>query len=228
VNFYRLVDEEAVLLDGRCRPEVQKDVDAAKARLEMAARAGDLSPKEAGFVADIVREAKEKGRLTFCRLGISSCDVCGATAGYYRFKSGRRRGQADHNRPLAIGGVDFGRGFVVMQRRATLGCCWDCWLKLADKIRAELSDVRAEIPAYITGHPPKWRRFDRVKCTKCGWEGHEGEMRQLQTLMGDGKYPGGCPKCTAANTFMGPRLIETTGLGFAVVSSESNTEEQKS
>jgi hypothetical protein len=216
VAYVLLVDDELVLLDGRCRPEVQKDVDAARSRLAMAARVSTLSPKEAGLVADVVTHAREHGRVTCVRVQIRSCPVCGRRGGYYRFKSGRRRGQEDIDRPLTITGVDLGRGFVVIQHQVKLGCCVDCWEHLKWAVATELADVHAEIPESVLGRPCAWRRFDVAESTSCSWRGHEGQMTHHRTLMNDGWYPAGCPRCGAENLAFGPTIVRRSSEAFVV------------
>lgn len=193
-----LEDSELIVLDGRCTAEVQEKVNAAKDRISMAKTLQGSDPKIAGFVADVVSEAKKNGLLrhAYCRL--RTCKICGQTAGYYVYsRNGRnhRKGQPDYNHPKYLSGVELADRFISMQGYATLGCCNACFEKALPLLKSVLKDVRAQIPESLSGLPTRFKRFDRRKCKKCGWIGHEGEMRQLRTLMGDGYYPGGCPKC---------------------------------
>src|SRR5690606_18193713 len=84
----RLTDEELALLDGKCRPEVQKEVAAALDRLKARELHKDLPPALAGFVADVVSEARENGRLVYSYTELGYCPLCRKTAGYYRFQKG--------------------------------------------------------------------------------------------------------------------------------------------
>ena len=96
-----------------------------------------------------------------------------------------------------------------------LGCCHTCWTKLKPVVGIALADVHAELPEELTGVPPRHKCFRRQKCTRCGWEGHEGQMRKLPTLTGDGAYYGGCPNCPAQNGLF--CMVIQTQPGFVVV-----------
>lgn len=213
-----LTDTELVILDGRCRAEVQAVVDQAKARLAMGAKLAHLPANLAGFIADAVAEAEGEGRLTFQWKSIRSCALCGKDAGYaVHTRSGRyhRKGDTNYDKPRYLNGIEIARRFITIRGHAALGCCAECFNALKPALQETLADVRAEIPEMLLGRPSRFRRFSRARCTECGWEGHEGQMRQLLTWMGDGYYPGGCPKCPAINDF-GVRKIETVD-GFEVV-----------
>ena len=76
--------------------------------------------------------------------------------------------------------------------------------------------VQAEFPKHWEAASHKFRRYDNRACTRCGWSGHDGQMRPLRTFMGDGFYPGGCPNCDAENSPLGQTIIKR-GEGFTVV-----------
>ena len=211
-----LTDAELRALDGQCRPDVQTVVEAAHRRRDLAARLGRLTPAQVRFVADVCDEAREKGRVVFRGKGLRFCEVCGRHAGYYRFKSGRRKGQEDPKRPLQFNGFEFADRFVTMRGYATLGCCQDCFEATETALVAELSAIRCETPEGLRNGPLRFKRWDKAHCTECDWRGHEGEMGRLRTLMGDGLYPGKCPNCAAQNQPFGRTLIKK-GEGFVVV-----------
>ena len=77
--------------------------------------------------------------------------------------------------------------------------CTECFARIKSSLLLWLEDEAIEIPEWITGHAPKWKRYQNMECTKCGWKGHEGLMERKPTIMGGGTYPGGCPKCEAVN-----------------------------
>ena len=82
----------------------------------------------------------------------------------------------------------------------------------------ELARRNVHIQGAVT---PKRKRYDDVKCKLCGWEGHEGQMGRLPTLIGDGSYPAYCarrPECRAENGW-GRSDVERTG-GFTIVVAE--------
>jgi hypothetical protein len=214
-----LSDAELVLLDGRCSAEAQTEIDAAKRRLAFAAAHADLSAADAGFVADVVNAAIANGRLTYSRAQLLSCSLCERVRTYAKRKRWSRKGAAgspDYDRPIYVPGVDLAQGFVIVQGIARLGCCVDCLTRLRPVLATALADVRAQIPEGITGVPARFVRYGHRHCAECGWDGHEGEMRRERTVLGDGTYPAGCPKCDANNLFLGPTLVAARD-GFTVV-----------
>jgi hypothetical protein len=215
----RLSDSELVLLDGLCGPKTQEEVDGAKQRLAFASTHAALPPADAGFIADAVQCAQANGRLTYVSASLRSCSLCGIAAGYATRKRWSRagaKGSPNYDKPLYLSGFELNRGFVWMRGHASLGCCATCMERVRPHLVAALANLRAELPERLTGSPPRFERHDNRRCTSCGWEGHEGEMRRLLTLFGDGRYPGGCPNCSAENKPLGPTVIESRE-GFTVV-----------
>jgi hypothetical protein len=213
-----LTDDELILLDGQCSPEVQDIVDVVRFAIRVAATGA--APEIARFVASAVAEAKQSGRLIFTHMGIRCCPVCGKDAGYAPHKRTSSRykvkGQPNHDRPLTLGAWELADRFVFIQRHVTIGCCEACWVIAKPLLAAELKPIRAEVPEAITGHAPRFLKHDNVECTQCGWIGHEGEMGRARTLLGDGTYPASCPRCEAKNTAFGPVLVKTID-GFSIV-----------
>lgn len=213
----KLTAAELVMLDGHVRPEVQSEVDIAKSALRLAAAAHDLNDAQRKLVAEAVAEAKTNGALIYRGKSIRYCELCGKSAGYAPYKSGYNRGLPNHNKPRYMGGYELASRFVTVQGYPTLGGCSDCIHKLLHALRSELDGVRAELPKELrTESSPAMTRWPSVECTKCGWHGHEGELRELNAVMG-GKYRGGCPECPAENTFLGPLLIKRDSKKFVVV-----------
>lgn len=213
----KLTASEATLLDGQCRPEVQAVVDRAKDALRLTT--AGLAEREAAMVAKIVAVAREKGRVTFSSAPISRCPCCGRSDGYHpHARTGRyhRKGQPNYKTPKLFTGWDLDRGFVTVQHSIYTGFCASCRPRVEPVLLDALSDVRTDTPDHWTGAPHRYRRFDNMHCKSCDWRGHEGQMRPLRTLMGDGTYPGGCPKCPAENTPLGQRRIERAE-GFTLV-----------
>lgn len=205
-----LTDDELVLLDGRCGPEVQPTVDAAKARIAAWRRLEGVPRHIAALVADVVSEAQENGRIVFWRAHMTTCRVCNRNDGYWphaRSSRYHRRGQPNYNNPKTLGGYEFARRSVTIQNHVSVGGCDDCVSQARPHIIAALADVRAEVPKELTGHEPTWRRFTLAHCEQCGWDGHEGQMIKLRTLMGDGWYAGECPKCHAKNLPLARNVI---------------------
>ena len=212
-----LTDPEIATLDGKVRDEVQAEVDAAKDRLAAINEHPNLPEPLARFVADAVNEARTHGLLVWRHERIRHCPLCGQYAGYAKFKSGPRRGQSNHNRPLSFPGVELARRFVTMEGRVTLGGCTECVEAAKPTLREALRGVDAQVPGWLCANgEPKRVRYDLRHCAECGWDGHEGEMGRHRTLMGDGTYPATCPSCMALNNF-GAMPVERRD-GFVVVS----------
>ena len=217
-----LSDAELVLLDGQVNEEAQRKVDAAKARLVAAINLDHLSSMAAGFVADVVQEARDNGLLSLTRKPLRRCSLCGTDAGYAKFKSGPRRGQPNYGRPLRIDGFDLARRFVSVDGHARVGGCAACVAPLLGDIAEALRGVPAEVPEALRAEgEPRRKKHGNRHCKKCDWSGHEGEMRWERTMMGDGKYPAYCPSCGAGGAFN--RDVEMAD-GFVVVPLDSGSE----
>ncbi len=203
-----LTDEEWMLLDGKCRDEVQARVELAHKRLASIAAHADLPPAQARFIADVVEEATREGLVICCHTLISRCKLCGTSKDYVPYKSGRYRGRPNHNKPRYVSGFEFAKRFIRMDGYPALGCCRACFDSMQPALKRALANVVAQVPDLLAaeGRPP-WRRYQRTRCTKCEWTGHEGQLGKLQALMG-GWYPGKCPSCGAENTPFGPTNIE--------------------
>lgn len=207
----KVTDTEMLLLVSVDRPEIAEAVAAARGRLTSIERYPDLTPEHAGFIADVILEARTNGRLTRLWRRIRYCSLCGAS-GEYRLPSKRHKNE----RYYPIHGVELAYRVVTMREHVALGCCDTCWHAVESTLLAALQDVPAEYPTHWEGAPQRWKRHDNKKCTACDWTGHEGEMARLPTVMGGGTYPGQCPECGAKNEWLGPQNIETVD-GFTVV-----------
>jgi hypothetical protein len=217
-----LTDEELALLDGKCQAKVQKEVDKAKERLSLGQNLGLIPLTHRDFVTRIIQEAQANGELSFTRKSLSSCKVCGKSAGYAKYTRNSKyhdKGDPNYKRPLTFPGVDLASRFVTIRGRATMGCCWTCWKTVKEYLPEALKDVKAQIPESITGYAPKFKKHDNRKCKKCGWKGHKGEMGRLPCAMSRGTYAGKCPQCDAKNLAFGPTVIKTA-TGFVVVEKE--------
>lgn len=222
--YIDLADDELLVLDGRCSVKVQARVDVVKSRRAAVVAMPDVPEAIAMFVSDVVREAQTQGKLVFGWRRLRRCEVCGTRAGYATYTRAtrhHRKGEENSDRPLTLQGVELAQRFVTIEGSATVGCCTKCWEQAKPIAAVALHDVQAEMPEAVTGEKPRWKRWDKVRCTLCGWVGHEGEMRMLAAMFG-GQYPGRCPRCPGQNLPLGRRVIETTG-GYAVVSVKVET-----
>lgn len=213
-----LTDQELIILDGKCSQEVQAEVDAAKSRLQMRERIGSVDSHIADFVADAVAEAKKNGRLIFEHLQLRACKYCKKQAGYWpyaRWSRNHRKGAANYDAPKYFYGINVAHRFIIMKGYASLGCCAECWEKAKPILLAELEGMKCELSKYLTGIEPKYRRYDKMKCSKCNWEGHEGQMGKLRTLMGDGWYRGKCPQCGSENSLFNSVIKPSSGFVIA-------------
>lgn len=210
-----LTDHELVLLDGAVSEKVQIQVDRAKARLAARTEHPDLAPALAGFIADVVSEAESNGRITWGNVRLTQCRLCGRSAGYATVTKGPRRGRPNYERPLTLPGKELAYRSLTVRGVARLGGCDECVTPLVSTIAEALRDVDAEVPVgFRAPGAPVRRRYRNVRCLKCGWQGHQGQMGKARTLLGDGFYAATCPSCPARNT-IGRTEVETTD-GFTV------------
>jgi hypothetical protein len=201
MKMLQLTDQELSLLDGRCRLEIQNEVDRAVARIKAAETYSDVLPAAlSGLIADAVSEATENGELRYMKTRTRHCSLCDKSAGYANFQRGARRGKPNYDRPLTFGGIEMADRFVRVQHHITLGGCEDCVARALPFLRESLATIRAQVPTDLAA-PGRalWKKRPRRRCTKCEWEGHEGQMGRSRTLMGDGWYPSTCPNCGAEN-----------------------------
>lgn len=203
-----LTDQELLLLDGRIEnPQLQKEIDSAKQRLDYTW--GIDYPNDAikALASQMAQYAAVQGKISFSHINLRRCSVCKESAGYDTYKkSGRyhRKGEINTSKPLFMGGLDFDSSLVKIMNHTSLGCCNECYELGKTSIAATLLKVKAEI-APVLMNPvhkwtPKYKRWDNMECTRCGWTGHQGEMTEESTLFDNGKYKAGCPQCGAKNT----------------------------
>ena len=216
----KLTDAEIVVLDGRCSPATQIEVESAKARISMAADAG-VDEAVAGVVVAAIDEARRSGRLIWRKVRLGYCPLCKSAGGYAPYKSGPKRGTPNYAKPRSLAGVEMQHRSVTVtfggQSSIGVGACAACVEKMLPLIRAGLRSVAAEIPEQLREPgAPALRRFDRRRCKGCGWTGHEGEMGRVATLFFNGSFPGICPSCGVARTPLGPELFDAVE-GFDVV-----------
>ena len=219
----RLTDDELLVLDGRCSEKVQAEVEGARIRQAMQDRL-DLPTHLAGFVGDVLLEAQTNGELRWMSKRLTYCRICRKAPGYAPFVRGPRRGRPNYDRPLTLAGWDLAHRFVTIKDSANLGGCDECVQAALPAIREALRGVVAQLPKALRAEGvPARTKYPNVRCKECGWEGHEGEVGRLRTLMGDGTYPGKCPSCGVEHQPFRPSPLEQTG-GFVVVTPSGSDE----
>ena len=182
-------------------------------RVALVERLKDVPAHIAGLVADAVAEARESGELVYYNRRISRCAHCGATSTWT--KPARRRKEVE----VQLSGVELARRFVYVQGHVSVGGCSECVKAAAPIIAAELSGVPAQLPSQIVAEGVStWVKWGRVKCKKCNWTGHEGQLGRLPAIMG-GTYPGRCPSCSAERMPFGLDPFEHID-GFELIEAE--------
>lgn len=200
LHSVRLTDDELVLLDGKVADKAQSEVNAAKRRISQ--RADYLAVAQSDLIATMLQKVDEYGELRWINKPLSACRLCGRDDGYRLFKSGQRKGQPDYKHRKTFAGIDMDPSFVSIQHTAFLGGCLACMADLLPHLRTALDGVPVDAPASLLGpDSPRWKKRRNRTCKSCGWTGHEGQMIQERTLMGDGWYPARCPECKAGGGF---------------------------
>lgn len=217
----KLSAAEMLHLDGRCSPDAQTLVDQAKLILATRAELSDDIPVSvADYVAQVKSEATKSGKLRMRRrVKMRLCLAGGHKPEhpYIPYKSGPRKGRPNYDRPVYLYGFDLDPSFVHTTGYPKFGCCNDCVDSVWPVLREQLKDVRAELPdALVVEGNKRWKRYDNRRCSGCGWEGHDGQMRLASTLMGDGRYPSGCPNCSFENRPLGREVVEFVE-GFTLI-----------
>lgn len=209
-----LTDSEMLSLDGKCRQKTQFAVDYVKERMVIKARVQSGDEKIDAFVATVVMLAKRNGKLGCRRVSMEHCPLCGKRADYPRYKRDsplHAKGEKNTNaKPMYFSGIDLTGDFVVTEHYARVGCCFACLEKTRSFLVKELDIVEAEVPKEVTGHPPRFKFYHAMKCLSCGWEGHEGQMRMVPSIMGN-PYRAGCPVCDKRNSMAGLFIKQQKG-----------------
>lgn len=196
---FSLTYDEAMLLDGKVSEKSQGIVDVAKKEHEFGLD---------DFCNEILRKAMEKGKLSWGRKKISSCEHCDdKPSGYHTYTRNsryHRKGAPNYDAPYEYSGIDPFQGFVVFQGLS--GVCVDCWYKKYLPVLVNYI-IENDLPIEIQKNDiaeSLYKKDDIRICFKCGEEIRESEMGTSMTMMGDGRYPSTCPKCGATSTIFGP------------------------
>lgn len=190
-NSVYLEDRDLALLVGSNDPDVRVAAEQACARLAAAARWPELQPHVAALVVDVLAEARKSGRLIHRGVAISRCHYCGAHSTWEKSKRRRREYEAK------ISGIELADRFVIIAGHISVGGCRACFDAALATLRTELAMFPVELPqALLAKDARAYRRWDRCRCKRCDWRGHDGQLGKLPALMG-GEYHGKCPSCGA-------------------------------
>lgn len=202
-----LTDSQLVLLVGHEGDDktLIKAVAAATERLSLLQQTTEVPAEYEDFVGRVLQEVRQNGELIFRYLSISNCTVCKNNAGYASYgRNSRyhRKGSPNYDKPLTLRGIDLVHTFVSIKHNANLGCCIDCWKKIAPYLVPILNTLEVDAPEALLGQPARWKKWRKAKCIACGWNGYEGELGLVPAMM-QGTYRGQCPKCEVKNTPFG-------------------------
>lgn len=207
-HYRDVTDDDLLKLDGLCAPKTQAAIDEIKRHRAQAQAMPDIPTPMAVMIADAVQEAKSAGLLIWQYAGVRSCPICAKSCTGY---SGRGR----QRRANTMAGIELADRFIRFEGRPAIGCCRSCMDAALPRLREALAGVEAELPEALMGFPPKFKRYKNMKCSTCGWQGHEGQMKRSPCLMGGGTYPATCPGCGANNHLFS--TVVNTIAGFIVL-----------
>ena len=191
--------------------DVRIAAEKAADRLAAPIRWPDVPPHVAALIADVLAEAHKNGRLIQRGVAVSWCDYCGARSEWK--KSPRKKREYEDK----ISGVEFADRFVIISGHISVGGCRACVDLALPVLRVELARFPVQLSSALRlDGAPVFERWDRCRCKKCEWSGHDGQLGKLRTLMGDGYYHGKCPSCGVERRPLGPDPFERLD-GFDVV-----------
>ena len=190
---------------------VRSAAESARDRLAAPDRWPSVAPHVAALIADVLTEARKEGRLIYRGVSASLCRYCGARS-EWKVPPRKRK-----EREYPVSSVDFAERLIVITGNVCVGACRKCVDEALPVLRAELAAFPVQLPTALqTDNAPRFKRWDRCRCKKCEWSGHEGQLGRLRTLMNDGDYPGKCPSCGAERRPLGANPFELLP-GFDVV-----------
>lgn len=195
--MYELTDTEILLLDGKVNKEVQDKIDFIK-------RAKFHS--ENPVIAKIIENSLQLGTFKADRESIRYCGLCKSGYKYEKHtRNGKYHKKGDFNlkKPIYINGWKINRGFISIANMGDF--CDECNKK--DNIISSVKFIILEknLPIeLLRDKDTKFKKDDKRICFNCKEPMFESEMSQSPTMMGNGYYPAGCPKCKAESVFFGP------------------------
>ncbi|QWU14309.1 hypothetical protein SAMN04487895_101611 [Paenibacillus sophorae] len=206
-----LTINELLQLDGKVSESAQKIIDEAK-------KESSYGFDDLPIINEIIKQSEKNGKLTWTYKSIRSCGYCDKKPDYKRYpRSGRYHSKGDKNfdKPIYYSGIKFNEGFITISGHGDmcLECCRE--KKVKERIIDYIidNDLKIEIMKndYKLG---KYLKDDIRICYSCNTEIQESEMTKEPTMMGDGYYPSGCPKCGAKSSMFGNNHKVTNKFGF--------------
>jgi hypothetical protein len=192
-----LTTEEILLLDDKCRPEIQEKVNEAKQNLSF--NTGNE------LINSVIGYAVRDGEFRVNRASIGSCSYCGKERRYAKYsrdsraRYGHRKGETNYDKPIYYGGYQFGG--VTIQGGA--GMCNECneTHQYIEFIKQYI--INNNLPVQLRENTKYKKDLEKI-CFRCRTIIYESEMSKRPTMMGDGSYPAGCPHCKSESNFFGP------------------------
>ena len=207
-TIVNLTDCELLLLDGMCTEKVQAAVDLAKVRVSFALRHPEVEPAAVKLIVDAVEEARTKGLLIWEHRPLRRCSLCDRDGSYATYRSGPRKGQPNHSKPIPLAGIELRRSFVRIEGHVSIGACTGCMEALQPALQAALAEVPAELPPQLRAEGTfAWVKDPHRRCKHCDWTGGVSQLGLLPAVLG-GRYPGKCPSCDAEQRPLGDTVFE--------------------
>jgi hypothetical protein len=138
VRMMEISDEELALLDGKCRPALQLDVDKAVDRLQYVTNGPtNLTPEQRSFVGEVVAIATREMSAYYREVFVHKCSCCDRGGEYTKYRSGIKKGRPNRQRPIKIAAISY--------------CFWsaDACTECAEAIHEYLVSSLADIPAAL-------------------------------------------------------------------------------
>ncbi|WP_179281000.1 hypothetical protein [Paenibacillus sp. XY044] len=167
---------------------------------------------------EILKQSENNGKLTWTNKQITSCEFCDKKRDYYRYPRSSRyhsKGNKNFDKPIYYSGIKFNEGFVTLKGYGDM--CSECCSK--HKVKERLIDyiIEHDLKIQVMKNdykPGRYLRDDIRICYDCGEEMLESQMSKEMTLMGNGYYPSGCPKCGAKSLPFGKSHKTTSKFGY--------------
>lgn len=219
----KLTGEEILALQkvfgGLCRKEISIIADKIVKTHEIIEKYG-VSENIASMASSIIDRAKQQGRLIYRKTYVSRCPCCGRNDGYHTVKREtkyKRKGSPDYDNPKVFPAWEFCDSFITIRNSIYMGFCESCKDLGLSVLKEELKNIQVEVPSEVLGERCRWKKWLNMKCMKCDWTGHEGQMGLLPTLFDGGRYRGICPSCKAENRIFTTNIVTTEGFTMVEV-----------